>query len=1251
MLYKIKKLLQKGFKAALHFVISVQLCFMPYYAYSADEEKSESNEVRNTAADNPIQNILAQLRERTNLSDPETSRRVQDVIELAEAIETGKAEDYLSNHPNARKDRDYFLLSDQKVESIEYRFDPTQNKVVEQVVGTVELNDIRSTPVHRVFKSVHVAYHSQSKELVFEGVVANTVVLRQRIPDLDIVDYINDKEFLILLDRKRGLLLVDMFFAKAYLGMAPVPVTRIPIPVLNTLQKVVSSSEMNRDNISLEFINRSVRPPDVMPKIIKNIDRNFEGNALFTSGDFMLSYTDQNGQKHLTQFLKRTELAGWVKLNYDILDIMTKVVAPHLMKGEDIDLFQKEMRQLRETNPVGMLDHTLSALFTKNALHKLNQAAQGVEERVAQLQNFSPRDTMLFQEWKQFFDKMSSRLAEQDINKQKITGDVLNTEQIVHLHENGFLPGAEKEKGIRAKALSIMANIMSTLKSPQKQIQFMDKHRVSTGIVAGSVVGYFVIPEVFVAFTNMFLSSLNNFSNTSSLSVYEVTSLPNLITMLVFLPSVVILMSFLSIPFLNKLAKIAPKNISIMNKVYHPKGSLEDIISKWKDTSLSQRIVGVGLKIVAYTMYPFWNYLASIVGQPHFFSSIAKGLNPLKKINPESDIGQVAQIEKTTRLGTQGWQPQWRKSESFNQHRELQNIAEAKEHRMKSVAWLMASLAVAGKTRVEPEAILIYGATSINLNDLEKVHNDRAMRVEVMWVMENLLKEIRQLDEMDIRKALVNLDPEMVIRYYERATRLAKEVREHPEFRKKIREFFNTGGMGWLRQKVNLRTVAGLNREQHSMLKNVPTDFVTNRVITEFASDHALVSFLPLIAAERVEFGLTDISQLVVNEHQFSWSGKPHLNEVWLNVIAHFFIAGGQRTLTFTKPTTAIQQAQSGQMSVYEPMEQYINKTKEYSQGEWTYYKKQFSYFLSGGKQDNLGGVMWRAYVSRLRTMQMTFSLMVGLRLLTTGQSFSEATLAFFLFHFAGQWVFGWPWDVISGGAKVNQNYLAQNKARLESLKLKLSQIARGIHQDEYTIRVEYEAALKEVIQLYNTKPLRKKLLSSGLQEVNPNLWEHLKNYKVDQWNYSDSIERMQLTSEKLVHLLAEVPPLPNKHNAMANNLFTFTFGAFLTTYLFVALSVWTFSPEYLNMRTILTWATINYGLYGLLYFIYSKNLKDHTEVIKHWPYNIRRQWDTITRLNWKEYFYEGVLNLNRSVRSVCRTVFINSRSRSPRRD
>ena len=142
---------------------------------------------------------------------------------------------------------------------------------------------------------------------------------------------------MIILDRKRGLILVDMFVAIGYLGSAPVPFTQV-IPADKMNAELFSGSQ----KVFVEFINRAVRPPDVVPEYINNIAQNFKGDRLFTAGDLMISYQDQNGNKHLAQFLKRTEIANWAKLNYEVLDIMIKIVAPHLMQAEDLKLLKKK---------------------------------------------------------------------------------------------------------------------------------------------------------------------------------------------------------------------------------------------------------------------------------------------------------------------------------------------------------------------------------------------------------------------------------------------------------------------------------------------------------------------------------------------------------------------------------------------------------------------------------------------------------------------------------------------------------------------------------------------------------------------------------------------------------------------------------------------------------------------------------------------------------------------------------------------
>ncbi len=1215
----IKQQFKKYIKTILYTVISLQLSFMPYYAYPASAQNG---------SDGPsnLESRLKELREADTLDNPETFERRKRILELGSAIEEDKVAEFLQKHPTARKDSDHFSLGGQRVESIEYHVEPETNEIVQKTAGVVQLNNYDSQLVPVVFKEIRVHYNAQDQELIFSGISEGQVRLRQYIPDLDIVDYIHDKEQLIILDRKKGLLVVDMFFAKAYLGLAPVPITRISIPIL----KKIEDKGINITSITLEFVNRSVSPPDViMPDKMKQIESNFKNESLFQAGDFMISYVDESEQKHLLQFLKRAEIAGWMKLSYDILDVMTKVVAPQLMQKESLALFTKEIRGLTKKNSTDVLDHILSALFTKNALHKLTQAADGMKQRVEQLEKpLSERDAFLFREWNESFEKVkvSGRLPDRSAER-KAAGEVLTTNEIADLLNNGGKLDRESEadKRIRAKALRIMANIVS----PRNIGNFINKHKVLTAVVGGGGLGGFLFPEKYILLVDKLLPIINSFSYIEQLSFYTFTSIPNLVTLLAVLPGVVMLMSLVSVPFIKAMASIAPESISIMGKVRHPKGKIQDVLANWKKTNVSQRIVGVGMKFVAYAIYPFWNYLAGMVGQPHFFSAIQKGLNPFKKIHLGSDIGELAGIKKSTRLGTQGIAPHWRSNSlGFKQQRAVQDVAQAKEQRMHSVAWLLASLAVAGNTQVNPAEILIYGS-AINLDDLKRVHNDKALRSEMFWVMKHLLKEIKQLDEMDIRKELAELDVTMVLNYYEKAMKLAEEVRAQPEFRKKVRRFLNTDKILSLRRAMSLQNITGINRAQHEMLKNVPTDFVTSRIITEFATDHFIVSLLPLLLTNRADVSLEHLVEMALagSGGSMGWSSSPHINEVVLNLIAHFFISGAQRTMTFTKPTKAIEAIHTAQAEAYIPLESTI-KLKTNSQSATAYFLKQISYLISGGKPDNLGGIMWKSYIARFRSMQMTIALFVGLRVLLGAQSASDALAGFLLYHFAAVWVFGWPWDVISGGARLNEHTLAKNRALMEKLQLKLSDVVREIYKEEPLLNKAYEEAVSEMVQLYSSSSALRRFFKERIKTVSPQLYSYMTNINRSkpeaELPVPVSTEEMQKISKALKDILEERSPLPNEKNKTGNIIYTMGFGALLTTYLFVELSIWTFNKEYLTMQNIGMWALINYLGLGALYYIYKKGLTDHVQSAKR----------------WSNYFYGKVLGVKKSVGSSCRKIF-----------
>ena len=116
-------------------------------------------------------------------------------------------------------------------------------------------------------------------------------------------------------------------------------------------------------------------------------------------------------------------------------------------------------------------------------------------------------------------------------------------------------------------------------------------------------------------------------------------------------------------PSAKLLQKILPKNLPVAGQVYHPKGWVGDFINKWGKTTVFQKTLGLGMKFVAYSIYPFWNYIASLVGQPHFFSAIQKGINPFEKVDPKSDIGEMANLKQPIRFGVNS--PHWRQSEQL----------------------------------------------------------------------------------------------------------------------------------------------------------------------------------------------------------------------------------------------------------------------------------------------------------------------------------------------------------------------------------------------------------------------------------------------------------------------------------------------------------------------------------------------------------------------------------------------------------
>ena len=1206
--------IKKKCRFAVQIFLSLQLVCSPYYGYADPPQDNSSSpktptpsalfkKVKNTFSEN----LLNDLKSIYTKGDPKTRQKIQSLVEMAKAVEQNRLQEYLEEHPDFRHSRDIFHFGGQTAESLKYHFDSDAKQFMEIISKRVDLNDYQSRPLEITATDIEVKYNSETRELVFEGKRSKKTVIRQHIPNLDIIDFHHDKDLLVLLDRERGILVVDMIFVKAYIGTAPFPL--IPIPSN-------SSGFSIEDNLKIEFVHRGVKPPDIIPNNFENIiDKNFNEEAVYSAGSIMVSFTDADNSKTLVEWVERDKIMAYLTIGFETIDAMIHIVSPNLMTPKDLNQLVKELIKTEQNEDI-FLDSVSDSFFHRDALYQMIGARQGVKARIDHTDHLGERDRMLYKEWQESFSAVEESLKQTKRRQELLHGNVLTTETLAKL-----ITQSEERKKISAQSVRVISEILS------KGWDWAKRNKTiltaSTGVVAAGL--------VFDHQTALFLEGLYNFAYKNEEFIYSKTSGINF-PFLIALPFVFYAATWASVPFVKFIKNLVPERVRLGNKVYHPQGRFQDFIDKWEDTNAFQRLTGVSLKIMAYAIYPFWNYIPRLLGQPYMVKAWSRGLNPFKKITPDSDIGQTAGIEKPVYIGSQGLTPQWKpKEEEKFQH--IRRTALAKKSRIEILAWLMAVMAVTKETNIHPVELIVFGTAGLDLNKINTALEDEKLKNRILWVKRHLAREITQLGQIDMRESLTKMDPQMIVRYYDTAKELAEKAASHSSFRQKTRRILYKDNkfMNAIRRNLN---PLHWNRKEHDLLKKIPTEITTERTTRELLVDHSMVVLLPALTTERAHFSLEGLDLLALHADELFISDKPHLSEIFLDAYAYLFIASAQNAMTFKDKRRILDPEYAEASKTYEPLEGPYLSTKPYRIKDHTYIGKIIGYLASGGKEgtNNLGYFAQTFYWPRLRSLQMTLLItFLGFRMLFTDQGAVDASKAFLLFHFSALWVFGWPWLLIHGGHQNVKGILAENTNKIESLKLKFSRIGRKIFENEEQALEEYKSAMNELVDHYIKDTALKDKLIDGLENLNPGAVQYIaERYQTrhdlsrrlranqfrlnlkeasqikqqmeikEPYSVDENLESAVQTAKYLSHFVAGHPPFAHQQNPTADYFNTAIMGGFLTTYLFVTLSIWTFDPAYLTTENIASWAAINYAMLGGLYLAYSKGLKE-----------------------WKTFFYE----------------------------
>ncbi len=1199
-------------KKMIQLILSLQLALTPYYGYSTppagNEDPSPRSENQKLTAETSIHILIETMsaiieganwnQDREQMLNENPELRQKGPVAQREFFWNKALKDNPALEELEHKLRNIFLLSGQTAERVEPFINSETGRQELKAVKSVNFNNPNDQPVKIHIDNIHVKYDKASRKLVLEGMIHEKTVLRQYIPNMDIINYTYDGEILVLLDKNKGLFAVNMVFAKAYLGLSPVPFTNIPVQAIENLPAE------KKNLLNLEFNNDSVRPPSKILKSAQdNINKNIEGRPLVSRGDLILSYTGTSSQKFLVRLIERKKIKAWLVMEHKLMNMMIDHVSPNFNVTKITDFMTKNAKTLineigvthsedllnteerdmlaqrKETSSAYLLASLLlNPLISKNTL----EMRAGLDT-IINNQNLSPESQRTLTEWRENYDKFErnykSRIQDNTSNNSslkkarenaKITGQVFTTDAIFNIAH----PEEEKEK--KATAIRQIISKMAKKTKIDKISSFIKNQRLDTVLVFAIITGCFL----FAGKDLLYIDGTSSFS---------VMALPHFIALTFLFPIAVLTF----VPGLLKLTKPLLKSNRLQKS-----DKLQNVIRQMDNMDFFSKSLGFGMKLFAILCALPVRAPGFVTGQPHFFSALQKGLNPFESVskNNNSDIWELANMREDTRLGVSKFRLTKDPKKEY-----LQNLAVEKQQQVKFLAWLMAVAAVADNADIRPMELLMYTARRRHYTEAEQIITaTTGKKWELLWVFTNLQKEIKKINNLDIRTELYKIDPEEINRYYETAVQLAKEFKAKPSLRKKY-SMYHAFATEWLKNKA--RNLAFKPYKYTEILSQETLDsFARHRTSREFWVDNIISNSFSLPATERADYSLSNSSRgTAVNADNFLYTGELHFQDMYWSTLMHLFFASAQNHILFGERQNRVKALIQQFSNMYSSPAGLLHKDKKTNTRSFLReIKLIFDHLITTGEKDNnFGKTLKQDFEIRKAMWPVYFIMVGGMRYFAPGgqSSVSEALMWSLVTVFFGGLVVMSFWRLIAGASKRGNTQIATNRETVLTIRQKLYTINKKAYTEPELLTSDYRQVYEEMENLYSGK-IKAKLK----QAVEPGM------------NRDTAVKN----SETLLKFLSDHPPFINKENAVTNK-FAVAVVTLATTFILVELVNASGNSHYMN------WGNVAIGLLGVI-FTY-KGID--------WLYKEKRSWRS---------FRNSILNMAKkgrgTITNICRRAF-----------
>lgn len=1168
-------------KLTLSIFLSLQLGLQPLVAHSQTDD--------NSGPQNHSYSVPQELKDQAT-ADGESLNKQIDAIENGEFQKT----------PIQKFDQ--FRLADQRVEI--YEGGKKQ---------TFEMNDFQVEIPNVTFTGMKILFDQENKELIFEatrGADKNgnngTVVARQYIRSLDVVGIAQDPEMVSFVDSKGHLHAIDLGFVSQQLFKSP-------IPVFQNLWEPSEELSLKNGEVKVSYLTLGTKPFSEAQLTEKAVlPRNQNNEIEFTAGDLAIEIRKEGrAESELLGVFSREVAYQRMIDGAQIIRWMAVVASPNNDNIEMAESILKQIENNKDLAEASDLSGDISPLV-KQALNQVKkEQLEALVQSTERNQGLSERNRGRFslKQWNEDYKAIYQRMKSQapDVYEKDLAefekGVAENWSQGIEPIKVVSPLSAEKQSQV-AKILTAIKGKM-TLKLLAKVFAVGTLAYVGLPYVLDASTGIEQIKVISWAYEHFYPAILKD-------AVYRTPLLLSTVSLIALWPAAVALSAAAGKAFKIMAGRLQGSDTKMAQYV-------RDLARNWGDLSVWQRITTGGMRLYAWLIYPYWRVLSTLLRQKTFFTALENGLNPMTLIKKDSALGQKIGISEDARIGLNSLIASKEKLvEKTTTNLKLQSALAEQKMKAQNMAWAVASLVVSEKHNIDPSTLLMVSDGKLDLNREKIADIMSSPEKKKVWeaVADQLIQDYTKMSKNGVD--LSQADPQLLSDFYKKAKEAAEKIESLPnwkqqvlnlkvQFKKKSRQFF----MGAL----------NIGKYDHEFLKKVYTnEFVSKQVQQEFSIDHLMVVGIVAFYGERAD--LSNRSQLAADPNGLLWTSKEHWNDIFLNTFAHFFVSGSQMTLVFQKPKP--QSAEN-----YGPKEDHLWVSNERPQGFASGAMSWTKDVMNPLKAD-LGGIMIKRFTKRISTFTAGLTMSVGIRtMMLSGKygfmsAFALAKSAWLFNFFAAQWFYGFIWDPIQAGNRLEGARFSRHEAELKQARYLISQgdYSQGF---EKMMALYFENNKKDLVKLelmalknlqdleLRNDILNRKSIKAQTESPNEKYYfgllsklafaiaakdvvqmasaqEALKKLLAKDQSLSEA-ELRQLTAESLLKFSVSNPPIYTKPNSMVSWIATWV-GAVGSTVLAIPLSViLTTNALMASPLFIAKWIAISISLYGVSYLLLSKKM------------------------------------------------------------